>query len=137
MASKDTTKPGESLTQTEREALHEVELGLEWLQRAQGSLLEFHHATGHGMDHLETARRRLAASGHHELATAVQTEVLPRGVVDGDRWSYDVVESFQSELLVEVVRLEARVRRELADGKRHVTEREQERAWKARAEWER
>ncbi|NKE35374.1 hypothetical protein GWG54_06020 [Natronococcus sp. JC468] len=127
-------EPETALTDSEIEALHEVELGLEWLQRAQGCLLEFHHATGHGMDHLDDAERLLRANGHEALADAVRTELLPHGVVDGDRWSYDVLEDFQGTLLAETAALEARVRRELADGRRHVPERRQERRWKERAD---
>ncbi|WIV65841.1 hypothetical protein [Natrialbaceae archaeon AArc-T1-2] len=131
MATDDSTAdPGEQLTEAELEALHEVELGLEWLQRAQGSLIEFHHATGHGMDHLYCAESLLREGGHDELANAIRDELLPHGVVDGDRWSYDVLEDFQGTLLAEAVSLERRVRRELADGRRHVAERRQERAWK-------
>ncbi|AGB37915.1 hypothetical protein [Natronococcus occultus] len=127
-------QPDAALTDRELEALHEVELGLEWLQRAQGCLLEFHHATGHGMDHLADAEILLRASGHEALADAIRTELLPHGVVDGDRWSYDVLEDFQETLLTETDVLESRVRRELADGRRHVPERRQERRWKERAE---
>jgi hypothetical protein len=125
-----------TLSDREVEALHEVELGLEWVQRAQGHLLEFHHATGHGMDHLHRAEESLRATGHDALADAVRTELLPHGVVDGDRWSYDVVEDFQGTLLAETRALERRVRRELADGERHVRERRQEREWKRRADEE-
>ncbi|WP_247002509.1 hypothetical protein [Halosolutus gelatinilyticus] len=130
------TDPGSApeLTDEELEALHEVELGLEWFQRAQGCLIEFHHATGHGMDHLYEAERRLRASGHDDLADAIRAELLPHGVVDDDRWSYDVLENFQETLLDETTALERRVRRELADGQRHVRERRQEREWKERAE---
>ncbi|WP_226004128.1 hypothetical protein [Natrinema salinisoli] len=123
-----------ALSDTECEALHEVELGLEWVQRAQGSLLEFHHATGHGMDHLYRAEELLRATGHDDLADAIRTELLPQGVVDEDRWSYDVLENFQGGLLAETRSLERRVRRELADGERHVRERRQEREWKRRAD---
>ncbi|AGB30582.1 hypothetical protein C488_10848 [Natrinema pellirubrum DSM 15624] len=118
----------------ELEALHEVELGLEWIQRAQGCLLEFHHATGHGMDHLARSEELLREAGNDDLADAIRTELLPHGVVDEDRWSYDVLENFQTTLLAETRSLERRVRRELADGKRHVRERRQEREWKRRAE---
>jgi hypothetical protein len=127
------TVPGAALDGTEREALHEVELGLEWLQRAQGYLLEFHHATGHGMDHLHEAESLLETSGHVDLADAIRTVLLPHGVVDDDRWSYDVVEDFQATLLAETTAVEQRVRTELADGERHVQERRQEHKWKARA----
>ncbi|PCR91269.1 hypothetical protein [Natrinema ejinorense] len=128
------SEPGPALSDAEFDALHEVELGLEWVQRAQGSLLEFHHATGHGMDHLYRAEELLRATGHDELADAVRTELLPHGVVDEDRWSYDVLENFQESLLAETRSLERRVRRELADGQRHVRERRQEREWKRRAD---
>ena len=113
-------------------ALHEVELGFEWLQRANGHLLQFHHATGHGMDHLAAAEDHLRAAGHAELANAIRDELLPRGVVDDDRWSYDLVENFQQELLADVDAFEARAREELAAGDRHVAERQQERRWKQR-----
>ncbi len=126
--------PAEQLRDAELEAVHEIELGLEWLQRAQGELIEFHHATGHGMDHLDLAESKLRDSGHEELADELRESVLPHGVVDGDRWSYDVLESFQDTILTEISGFERRVRRELADGSRHVTERLQERRWKERAQ---
>ncbi|WP_226480369.1 hypothetical protein [Natrinema amylolyticum] len=132
--SEASAEPNPTLSDTECEALHEVELGLEWVQRAQGCLLEFHHATGHGMDHLYRAEELLRATGHDEFADAIRTELLPHGVVDEERWSYDVLEDFQGTLLAETRSLERRVRRELADGERHVRERRQERKWKRRAD---
>ncbi len=125
--------PAMTLSEAELEALHEVELGLEWAQRAQGCLLEFHHATGHGMDHLRRAEAQLRDAGHDDLADAIRDDLLPHGVVDDDRWSYDVLENFQESLLAETRALERQVRRELADGERHVRERKQEREWKRRA----
>ncbi|WP_436345279.1 hypothetical protein [Natronorubrum sp. FCH18a] len=136
MATDDTsTEAGAvpDLTDAECTALHEVELGLEWFQRAQGSLLEFHHATGHGMDHLREAETLLRAIGRDDLADAIRDDLLPHGVVDEDRWSYDVLENYQGTLLAESRALERRVRRELADGERHVEERRQEREWKERS----
>ena len=121
------------LTETESAALHEVELGLEWLLRAQGQLLAFHHATGHGMDHHREAERLLRAAEREALADALRDDLLPRGVVDGDRWSYDVVENYQETLLTDAQALERWARRELADGQRHVRERRQQRAWTERA----
>ncbi|ADB61935.1 hypothetical protein Htur_3070 [Haloterrigena turkmenica DSM 5511] len=128
------SEPAPDPADTERSAVHEVELALEWFQRAQGQLLAFHHATGHGMDHLREAERLLREAGRDDLADDVRDELLPHGVVDDDRWSYDVVENYQRTLLAEARRLEGRVRRELTDGRRHVTERLQERAWKERAD---
>lgn len=121
------------LTAEEREALHRVELGVEWLHRAHGNLVEFHHKTGHAMDHLADAESQLRASGHTDLADALRDEYLPRGVLDGGRWSYDVLESYQEGFLSALTDFEERARGEVADGRRHVTERRQEREWKDRA----
>ncbi|MFB6155230.1 MAG: hypothetical protein ABEJ22_04995 [Haloferacaceae archaeon] len=121
-----------NLTEEERQALHEIEVGTEWFHRAHGHLVAFHHAVGHGMDHLEAARRSLRAAGHDELASDLRTDLLPRGVVD-DRWSYDLLESFQAGLLADVLDYEELSRERLADGERHVAERAQERAWRDRS----
>jgi hypothetical protein len=132
-SSERSDRPGETLTETEREALHELELGLECLLRAQGHLIEFHHATGRGMDHVAVAEDLLRESGHDELADEIRDGHLPSGVTDDDRWSYAVLEGFQSGLLADAKAFEERARREVADGQRHVTERRQEREWRDRA----
>lgn len=120
------------LSDAERSALHEVELGIEWLHRAHGALIEFHHNTGHAMDHFARAEELFRESGATELADALRDEHLPRGVVDGDRWSYDLLEDFQEGFLPEMVEFETEARRLISDGRRHVTERAQERDWKRR-----
>jgi hypothetical protein len=121
------------LTAGEREALHQVELGLEWLHRAHGHLVEFHHNTGHAMDHLADAESALRDCGYDDLADALAEQYLPRGVIDEDRWSYDVLECFQEGFLTDVSTFESTVRAEVADGRRHVAERQQEQRWKRRA----
>jgi hypothetical protein len=121
------------LTAEERDALHSIELGVEWLHRAHGNLVEFHHKTGHAMDHLAEAEEQLRACGHTDLADALRNEYLPCGVIDGGRWSYDVLESYQDGFLSALTAFEERARGEVADGQRHVTERRQEREWKRRA----
>jgi hypothetical protein len=126
-------RPDEPLTEAELEALHEVELGLEALQRAQGCLVEFHHATGHGMDHLAAAERRFREAGHTDLADSIRDRQLPRGVTDEDRWSYAVLEGFPDGLLAQVSAFEERARNAIADGRRHVAERRQEREWRNRS----
>jgi len=118
---------------TERTALHRLTLGVEWLQRAHGNLLAFHHSTGHAMDHVAEAETLLRKAGHDDLADAIRDEYLPRGVIDGDRWSYSVVEEFEDGMLSDLQAFDAAVRADLADGQRHVAERVQEQAWKERA----
>lgn len=121
------------LTPTETEALHEVELATEWTQRAHGHLLAFHHAVGHGMDHLDSAEPKLRESGHERLADRLRDDLLPRGVTDDDRWSYDIVEAFQSAFLADVTAFGEDAHDRLADGQRHVAERSQETTWRSRA----
>jgi len=121
------------LSEAEVAALHEVELGLEWFHRAHGHLVAFHHNTGHAMDHLARAEGHLRECGHEQLADALRDRYLPRGVIDGDRWSYDVLECFQDGLLADLADFEEFARLEVADGRRHVAERRQERDWKRRA----
>ena len=128
----------ESLTDVEREALHRAELSVEWLRRAHGHLVAFHHNTGHAMDHLAAAEELFHESGHDDLAEVLRDDLLPRGVVAegaerGERWSYDVLEDFEAGFLPGVANFEAEARDRLADGRRHITERAQERAWKRRA----
>jgi len=129
----DDATPGSDLSEAECEALHSVELGVEWLHRAHGDLVEFHHKTGHAMDHLADAEAQLRACGHTDLADALRDECLPRGVIDEDRWSYDVLESYQEGFLAALTAFEERARGAVADGQRHVAERRQEREWKRRA----
>jgi len=121
------------VTDAERAALHRVELAVEWLQRAQGTLIAFHHAVGHAMDHLAEAETELRDCGEGDLADDLRHDYLPRGVVDEERWSYDVLESYQAGFLRPMVDFERRSRDRIADGHRHVAERRQEREWKRRA----
>jgi len=128
-----TERTTDDLTEAEREALHTVELSVEWLHRAHGHLVEFHHKTGHAMDHLADAEEQLREAGHADLADVLRDQHLPQGVIDEDRWSYDVLESYQEGFLNDLVAFEEQARGEIADGNRHVTERKQEREWKRRA----
>ena len=110
------------LTEEERRALHELQLGVENLYRGYGSLLDFHHAIGRGMDHLHDAEEILREAGHEKRADMLRDEALPTGVLE-DRWTYEIVESFEREFLTEVSGFEQDVREDLADGTEHITER--------------
>ena len=129
------TERTSDLTDAEQSALHSAELGVEWLRRAHGSLVEFHHATGHAMDHIHDAELTLRDCGHTELADQLRDELLPRGAVE-DRWTYDLLETFEGGLLSDATMHERLVREQLADGRRHITERKQEREWRRRGDGE-
>ena len=120
------------LDDREREALHEVELGVEHLHRAYGHLLAFHHSVGHAMDRLAAIEDDLRAAGREEYAAELRDDHLPAGVVD-ERWSYELVEAFNDGFLAEMTDFERRLREETTGGKRHVAEREQRRRWRERA----
>ena len=120
------------VSEREREALHRVELGLEWLRRAHGDLVGFHHKTGHAMDHLAQAETALRDCGREDLADRLRDDCLPLGAV-GDRWTYDLLEEFETDFMAHIEAAEERAREEVADGQRHVTERHQQREWRERA----
>lgn len=121
------------LTDAERDALHDVRIGVDHVQRAFGSLLEFHHEMGSAMDRFEDARETFREAGHDEFADALRDDVLPAGAVD-NRWSYELVESFRGGLLPDVIELEREVREDVAGGVAYVRERELQREWRERAD---
>jgi peptidoglycan/xylan/chitin deacetylase (PgdA/CDA1 family) len=129
----------ESIDEAERAALHEVELGIEHLQRAHGHLVSFHHAVGRGMDHLATAEVKLRAEGYEDLANAIRDEYLPRGVIESQhpddhaRWSYDVLETYEEAFLNDIVAFGKEATDRVTDGLRHPAERAQEREWRRRS----
>lgn len=129
------SRPDLDLTDAEREALHELELGLEHVYRGYGALLTFHHQIGHAMDHLAVAETRLRDAGHDAWADELRDHILPAGAVD-DRWTYELVRAFQSGMLADVTDFESAVRDVLADGIDHVTERRQQAQWRERAGWD-
>jgi hypothetical protein len=118
----------EDLSETERQALHELQLGVEHAHRGFGALLECHHEIGNGMDHLEEARSLLRDAGHEEYADRLRDELLPAGVFD-DNWTYELVEAFHDGFLEDVDEFEGTVRADLAGGEQHVSEREMHRRW--------
>ena len=121
------------LSDAEETALHEMQLGIEYINRAYGTLLQFHHELGHAMDRMSDAEDALREAGHEEWADDLRDDHLPAGAVS-DQWTFELVEEFSSEFLEEVDAFEREVRGELADGVDHVTERRQKRRLRDRAE---
>lgn len=121
------------LSDAEADALHELQLGIEYVHRAYGTLLEFHHDLGHAMGRMSDAEDALREAGHEEWADALRDDHLPAGAVS-DQWTFELVEEFSDEFLEEVDAFESEVRDELADGIDHVTERRQKQRLRDRAE---
>ncbi|PCR89207.1 hypothetical protein [Natrinema ejinorense] len=120
------------LSDAERAALHELQLGIEHVYRAYGTLLEFHHELGHAMDRMGEAEDRLREAGREEWANELRDDHLPAGAVS-DQWTFELVEEFSGTFLEEVDAFEDVVRDELADGIDHVTERRQKQRLRDRA----
>lgn len=122
-----------ALSDAERAALHDLQLGIEYVHRAYGSLLEFHHQLGHAMDRMSDAEAHLREADHEGWADALRDDHLPAGAIS-DQWTFELVEEFSTEFLDEVDAFEDAVREELADGIDHVTERRQKRQLRERAD---
>ncbi|WP_255170611.1 hypothetical protein [Natrononativus amylolyticus] len=120
------------LSDAEEAALHDLQLGTEYVHRAHGTLLAFHHELGHAMDRIADAEERLREAGHEERADALRDDHLPAGAIS-DQWTFELVEEFSGTFLEDVVAFEADVRDELADGLDHVSERRQKRRLRERA----
>ncbi|QLG61127.1 hypothetical protein [Halorarum salinum] len=131
MASDESSAEPE-LTETERDALHAAQLGIEHVYRAYGDLLGCHHRTGHAIDKFAEAEVLLREAGHDEFADELRDHLLPAGAIE-DRWTYELVEAFREGFVDEAEAFESTLREDLADGRRHITEREQQRQWRERA----
>jgi hypothetical protein len=121
------------LSDAEEDALHELQLGMEYVHRAYGSLLQFHHELGHAMDRMADAEDLLREAGHEEWANRMRDDHLPAGAIS-DQWTFELVEEFSTAFLEDVDDFETEVREELADGVGHVTERRQKRQIRERAQ---
>lgn len=121
------------LSDAERRALHECQVGIEYVYRAYGDLLTFHHNLGHAMDRLSDAEELLREADHEAWADALRDEHLPAGAID-DRWTYELVGEFEDGFLEDVTAFEEGVRDDLAGGLDHVAERLQQRRLRERAE---
>ncbi|GAB3023264.1 hypothetical protein [Natronobiforma cellulositropha] len=120
------------LSDEERAALHECQLAIEYVHRAYGDFLRFHHQVGHAMDRFATAEGYLREAGRGAYADALRDDLLPAGAVD-DRWTYELVEAFADGFYTDATGFEAALRAELADGVEHVTERAHQRRLRERA----
>lgn len=105
------------------EAAGKVSEAFEWIERARGRLYDFHQLVGRADFLVEDAADLLDEAGHDELADALRSEIIGRNVLPG-RWTFQIVEEFDRTYYRPVEAMEARVRDELVEGRRHVFESE-------------
>jgi hypothetical protein len=123
----------DDLTDAEKEALHQMQVGVEHVGRARGRLLDFHHEIGDAFDHFEAARETLRAAGYDDLADELRDRHLPAGVI-GDRWTFELVTNFEEGFYDEIATFAGDLREEVGDGEVHVRERDLQSEWRGRAE---
>ncbi len=104
-------------------AAGKVSEAMEWVIRARGRLYDFHQMMGHADLQFGEAVELLEQAGHAELAAGLRTELVGRNAIE-DRWTFEVVEGFDTTYWDAAVAWDRRVRDELMDGRPHVHEAE-------------
>lgn len=100
------------------EAVHQVEVATEWIERGFGALLDAHHEVGHAQGLLLEAADALDQCGQPELATRARTVIAPLDATS-ERWTYQVVDEFRTHLLGPARSFDEEVRHRLVAGVRH------------------
>jgi hypothetical protein len=103
---------------TAADAVHELEVATEWVERAWGSLLDFHHRVGHAQLMMLKAADLLREAGQEELAGRLADDIAGLEAIPG-HWTYQMVDEFREHFLAPVRGFEEEVRARLADGIRH------------------
>jgi hypothetical protein len=108
------------------EAVGALTLALETAIRARGALYEFHQLTGKGDNEVERAVKMLREAGHDDVADEVEDKIFGRNVNDR-RWTFQIVEDYDSTYYEPIVAIERAARERLIDGRRHQREAEMKR----------
>ena len=101
--------------------VHDLTLALEFVDRARGHLLAFHHLIGHADNALDDVLQGLDEAARADLAALVRRELVGRDVLF-DRWTYELLDEFDDGFWAAWRETEQRVRAELTGGRRHVHE---------------
>ena len=96
---------------------------LETLERARGHLYAFHQLLGETDLKLDEVLELLRGQGIDALADELERDLVGRNVLKG-RWTFQVVEEFDSGYYATFRELERTVREQTMSGRRHVFEAE-------------
>lgn len=116
------TRP-DGVTDATVEAAGKMSEALEWIERARGDIYEFHQKLGRADELFAEAAGQLRDAGHAPLADMVDRDVSGRNVLQG-RWTFQIVDEFDTTYYDVVKAAEKHVRDELLEGKKHVYESE-------------
>ena len=104
-------------------AVGKLSEALEVIEQARGNLYALHRLSGTADLTLGEAVEALTEAGHGQLAEQLSSELVGRNVISG-RWTFQLVEDYDDGYYATFKRLEAQVREELMEGRRHVFEAE-------------
>lgn len=104
-------------------ATGKVSEAVEWLERARGSLYDFHQKMGRTDILFGEAVEALRKAGHHQQADSLERDIVGRNVLPG-RWTFQLVEAFEETYYDPAKQAEQTIREALVDGRRHIYESE-------------
>jgi hypothetical protein len=99
---------------------------LETVNRARGYLYGFHELTGRADNELDEVVELFRAAGHEAFAAKIERELLGRNVID-DRWTFQIVDDYETGYFALFTDLEQQARTDFCDGVRHLREAEMKR----------
>lgn len=105
------------------EALGKLSEALEVVEHARGYLYGFHRLTGKADLALGEAVDMFRDAGHEDIANRLEREVVGRNVVQG-RWTFQIIEEYDTDFYGVFKALEQDARDELAGGRKHLFEAE-------------
>ena len=111
------------VTDEEVTALGLLSEALETVEQARGHLYAFHQLSGRADRQLQDAVAALREAGRGNLAEEIARELVGRNVLPG-RWTYQVVEEYDTGYWSVFRAAERTAREEIAKGRQHVYEAE-------------
>lgn len=96
---------------------------LEIVEQARGMLCGFHRLTGKADLTLDEACALLREAGHPAIADEIGERLIGRNVIEG-RWTFQIIEDYDSGYHSLFTELEKKTRDGLVEGKRHLFEAE-------------
>lgn len=105
------------------EALGKLSEALEVVEEARGHLYAFHRRCGEADLTLGEAVSLLRDAGHEAVADSIEMELVGRNIIEG-RWSFQVVEEYDSGYYAVFQEHERSARNAMVDGRPHLFEAE-------------
>ncbi|MDP9116808.1 MAG: hypothetical protein M3O28_06035 [Actinomycetota bacterium] len=119
------TRPN-GLSDVSISALGKLSEALEIVEHARGCLYEFHRLSGTADLTLQQAVSELREAGHGELADEIRECLVGRDVID-DKWTFQLIESYDRQYWQVFRDVECTARARLGDAPPHVFEAEMKR----------